>query len=148
MSVVREKMFHLFVSQDYQFLREHGEYCCECNWNVYSAWPSLALIFVLHSLAFARICNWTKQWNPTEGTFTDWWLLFGSSLFCLSGLLHFKSSGAGFNGQNFSAILVFPFSLEFFMGLFGTTDPRAVHSAWVLVIFGCGHTCLGESLKI
>ena len=32
------------------------------------------------------------------------------------------------------------------MGLFGTTDPRAVHSAWVLVIFGCGHTCLGESL--
>ena len=32
------------------------------------------------------------------------------------------------------------------MGLFGTTDPRAVHSAWVFVIFGCGHTCLGESL--
>ena len=32
------------------------------------------------------------------------------------------------------------------MGLFGTTDPRAVHSAWVLVIFGCGHTFLGESL--
>ena len=66
--------------------------------------------------------------------------------FCLNCLA--ESSGAGFNGQNFSAILVFPFSLEFFMGLFGTTDPRAVHSAWVLVIFGCGHTCLGESLKI
>ena len=32
------------------------------------------------------------------------------------------------------------------MGLFGTTDPRAVHSAWVFVIFGCVHTCLGESL--
>ena len=32
------------------------------------------------------------------------------------------------------------------MGLFGTIDPRAVHSAWVFVIFGCGHTCLGESL--
>ena len=32
------------------------------------------------------------------------------------------------------------------MGLFGTTDPRAVRSAWVFVIFGCGHTCLGESL--
>ena len=32
------------------------------------------------------------------------------------------------------------------MGLFGTTDPRAVHSAWVVVIFGCGPTCLGESL--
>ena len=74
-------------------------------------------------------------------------MLFRSSLLCLSGLLHVKSSGAGFNGQlNVSAILVFPFSLEFFMGLFGTTDPRAVHSAWVLVIFGCGHTFLGESL--
>ena len=34
------------------------------------------------------------------------------------------------------------------MGLFGTTDPRAVHSAWVFVIFGCVHTCLGESLAI
>ena len=32
------------------------------------------------------------------------------------------------------------------MGLFGTSDPRAVHSAWVVVIFGCGPTCLGESL--
>ena len=32
------------------------------------------------------------------------------------------------------------------MGLVGTTDPRAVHSAWVFVIFGCVHTCLGESL--
>ena len=33
------------------------------------------------------------------------------------------------------------------MGLFGTTDPRAVrNSAWVFVIFGCGHICLGESL--
>ena len=77
------------LGSKYQFLREHGECCCECNWNVYCAWPFLALIFVLHSLAFARICNWMKQWNPTEGTFTDWWLLFGSSLFCLSWLLHF-----------------------------------------------------------
>ena len=32
------------------------------------------------------------------------------------------------------------------MGLFWTKDPRSVQSAWVLVIFGCGHTCLGESL--
>ena len=24
------------------------------------------------------------------------------------------------------------------MGLFGTTDPRAVHSAWVFLTFGCG----------
>ena len=32
------------------------------------------------------------------------------------------------------------------MGLFGTTDPRAVHSAWVFVIFGCVHTRIGESL--
>ena len=32
------------------------------------------------------------------------------------------------------------------MRLFWTTDPRSVQSAWVLVIFGCGHTCLGESL--
>ena len=31
--------------------------------------------------------------------------------FCLNCLA--ESSGAGFNGQNFSAILVFPFSLEF-----------------------------------
>ena len=32
------------------------------------------------------------------------------------------------------------------MGLFGTTHPRAVHSTWVFLIFGCGHTCIGESL--
>ena len=32
------------------------------------------------------------------------------------------------------------------MGLFGTTHPRAVHSAWVFLIFGWGHTCIGESL--
>ena len=33
------------------------------------------------------------------------------------------------------------------MGLFATTDPRAVHSAWVFLIFGCGDNRIGhESL--
>ena len=33
------------------------------------------------------------------------------------------------------------------MGLFATTDPRAVHSAWVFLIFGCGDDRIGhESL--
>ena len=106
----------------------------------------IACIFVWTALRLHESATeFSEKILFSEGTFTDWWLLLCSSLFCLSWPLHFKWSCAGFNGQNLSAILVFSFLLEFFNGSLQDNRPTRIHSAWVFVIFGCGHTCLGES---
>ena len=52
-----------------------------------------------------------------------------------------------FQRTKFQCNLSFFILTGVFHGSLRTTDPRAVHSAWVFVIFGCVHTCLGESLE-